>query len=128
MGENALRRRLYKWVRRSSIKKQDLKPHDPRRTSGTWFLQTNPGHVRELAEKMGHSDLSGYEVRSPTSSAPEQGGEAVGHRSKAPNTTGRGAAKSRTGLSRGRRQSGTIRGCIGSAHYFGELFSVPATG
>ncbi len=29
-----------------------------RRTFGTWFLQANPGHVRELAELMGHSDLS----------------------------------------------------------------------
>lgn len=56
--ENTLRRRLYKWVRQSSIKKQDLKPHDLRRTFGTWFLQDNPGHVRELAELMGHSDLS----------------------------------------------------------------------
>ncbi len=58
VSENTLRRRLYKWVRQSSIKKQDLKPHDLRRTFGTWFLQANPGHVRELAEIMGHSDLS----------------------------------------------------------------------
>jgi integrase len=35
-----------------------VKPHDLRRTFGTWFLQANPGHVRELAELMGHSDLS----------------------------------------------------------------------
>jgi integrase/recombinase XerD len=56
--ENTLRRRLYGWVRKSAIKKQDLKPHDLRRTFGTWFLQANPGHVRELAELMGHSDLS----------------------------------------------------------------------
>ncbi len=56
--ENTLRRRLYGWVRKSGIKKQDLKPHDLRRTFGTWFLQANPGHVRELAEMMGHSDLS----------------------------------------------------------------------
>lgn len=56
--ENTLRRRLYKWVRHSGIKKQDLKPHDLRRTFGTWYLQANPGHVRELAELMGHSDLS----------------------------------------------------------------------
>jgi len=56
--ENTLRRRLYSWVRKSGIKKQDLKPHDLRRTFGTWFLQANPGHVRELAELMGHSDLS----------------------------------------------------------------------
>jgi site-specific recombinase XerD len=56
--ENTLRRRLYSWVRKSAIKKQDVKPHDLRRTFGTWFLQANPGHVRELAELMGHSDLS----------------------------------------------------------------------
>ena len=56
--ENTLRRRLYGWVRRSGLKKADVKPHDLRRTFGTWFLQANPGHVRELAELMGHSDLS----------------------------------------------------------------------
>jgi integrase/recombinase XerD len=56
--ENTLRRRLYGWARKSGIKKQDVKPHDLRRTFGTWFLQANPGHVRELAELMGHSDLS----------------------------------------------------------------------
>ncbi len=56
--ENTLRRRLYGWVRKSGIKKQDVKPHDLRRTFGTWFLQANPGHVRELAQLMGHSDLS----------------------------------------------------------------------
>jgi integrase/recombinase XerD len=56
--ENTLRRRLYSWVRKSGIKKTDIKPHDLRRTFGTWFLQANPGHVRELAELMGHSDLS----------------------------------------------------------------------
>ena len=54
--ENTLRRRLYKWVRQSPIKKADLKPHDLRRTFGTWYLQDNPGGVRELAELMGHSD------------------------------------------------------------------------
>ncbi len=56
--ENTLRRRLYGWVRKSGLKKADVKPHDLRRTFGTWFLQANPGHVRELAELMGHSDLS----------------------------------------------------------------------
>ena len=56
--ENTLRRRLYKWVRTSAIKKVDIKPHDLRRTFGTWYLQENPGQVRELAELMGHSDLS----------------------------------------------------------------------
>jgi integrase len=58
LTENTLRRRLYSWVRKSGIKKQDVKPHDLRRTFGTWYLQANPGHVRELAELMGHSDLS----------------------------------------------------------------------
>jgi integrase/recombinase XerD len=56
--ENTLRRRLYSWVRKSGLKKAEIKPHDLRRTFGTWFLQANPGHVRELAELMGHSDLS----------------------------------------------------------------------
>lgn len=56
--ENTLRRRLYSWVRKSGIKKAALKPHNLRRTFGTWFLQANPGHVRELAELMGHSDLA----------------------------------------------------------------------
>lgn len=56
--DNTLRRRLYKWVRQSPIKKQDIKPHDLRRTFGTWYLQDNPGQVIELAELMGHSDLS----------------------------------------------------------------------
>ena len=56
--ENTLRRRLYKWVRQSGIKKTEIKPHDLRRTFGTWYLQENPGQVRELAELMGHSDLS----------------------------------------------------------------------
>ena len=56
--ENTLRRRLYKWVRQSTIKKAEIKPHDLRRTFGTWYLQENPGQVRELAELMGHSDLS----------------------------------------------------------------------
>lgn len=56
--ENTLRRRLYKWIRQSSIKKHDVKPHDLRRTFGTWYLQDNPGQVVELAELMGHSDLS----------------------------------------------------------------------
>ena len=56
--ENTLRRRLYSWVRKSGLKKAGIKPHDLRRTFGTWFLQANPGHVREIAELMGHSDLS----------------------------------------------------------------------
>lgn len=56
--ENTVRRRLYKWVRQSSIKKQSIKPHDLRRTFGTWYLQDNPGQFVELAGLMGHSDLS----------------------------------------------------------------------
>ncbi len=56
--ENTLRRRLYKWVRQSSIKKAEIKPHDLRRTFGTWYLQDNPGQLIELADLMGHSDLS----------------------------------------------------------------------
>ncbi len=60
--ENTLRHRLYGWVRKSCIKKQELKPHDLRRTFGTWFLQTNPMHVRELAKLVGYSDLSAGEV------------------------------------------------------------------
>ena len=56
--ENTLRRRLYAWVRKSGLKKTGIKPHDLRRTFGTWYLQENPGQVRELAELMGHSDLS----------------------------------------------------------------------
>ena len=55
--ENTLRRRFYSWVRRSSIRKVGLSPHDLRRTFGTWYLQKNPGQHLELAELMGHSDL-----------------------------------------------------------------------
>ncbi len=56
--EGTLRRRLYGWVRESRPKKADIKPHDLRRTFGTWYLQENPGQLIELAELMGHSDLS----------------------------------------------------------------------
>jgi integrase len=45
-------------VRRSGLRKPDLHTHDLRRTFGTWFLQQNPNKARELAELMGHSDLS----------------------------------------------------------------------
>ncbi|MDP9478438.1 MAG: tyrosine-type recombinase/integrase [Actinomycetota bacterium] len=55
--ENTIRRRFYSWVRRSSIRKGGLSPHDLRRTFGTWYLQKNPGQHLELAELMGHSDL-----------------------------------------------------------------------
>jgi integrase/recombinase XerD len=56
--ENTVRRRLYSWVRKSGIKKRDVKPHDLRRTFATWFLQENPDKFVELAGLMGHSDLS----------------------------------------------------------------------
>jgi integrase/recombinase XerD len=56
--EGTLRRRLYGWVRESRLKKADIKPHDLRRTFGTWYLQENPGQLVELAELMGHSNLS----------------------------------------------------------------------
>ena len=55
--ENTVRRRFYGWVRRTSIRKSGLSPHDLRRTFGTWYLQKNPGQHLELAELMGHSDL-----------------------------------------------------------------------
>lgn len=56
--EGTLRRRLYGWVRESRLKKAEIKPHDLRRTFGTWYLQENPGQLIELAELMGHSNLS----------------------------------------------------------------------
>ncbi len=56
--EGTLRRRLYAWVRENRLKKADVKPHDLRRTFGTWYLQENPGQLIELAELMGHSNLS----------------------------------------------------------------------
>lgn len=56
--EGTLRRRLYSWVREARLKKADIKPHDLRRTFGTWYLQENPGQLVELAELMGHSNLS----------------------------------------------------------------------
>lgn len=58
VSENTVRRTLYKYVRKSGIRKTDVKPHDLRRTFATWFLQENPDQARELAELMGHSDLS----------------------------------------------------------------------
>jgi integrase/recombinase XerD len=57
VSENTVRRRFYLWVRKSSIRKTGLSPHDLRRTFGTWYLQKNPGAHLELAELMGHSDL-----------------------------------------------------------------------
>jgi integrase len=47
-----------RWVRESRLKKSEIKPHDLRRTLGTWYLQENPGQLIELAELMGHSNLS----------------------------------------------------------------------
>lgn len=35
-----------------------LKPHDLRLAFGTRYLQENPGQLSELAELMGHSNLS----------------------------------------------------------------------
>ena len=43
--ENTLRRRLYKWVRQSPIKKQDIKPHDLRRTFRHLVPAGQPGAV-----------------------------------------------------------------------------------
>ncbi|HET7478091.1 MAG TPA: tyrosine-type recombinase/integrase [Rubrobacteraceae bacterium] len=56
--EGPLRRWLYSWVRESRLKKADVQRHDLRRTFGTWYLQENPGQLIELAELMGHSNLS----------------------------------------------------------------------
>ena len=53
-----MRRNLYGYVRKSKLRKTDIHPHDLRRTFATWYLQENPTHHRELAELMGHSDLS----------------------------------------------------------------------
>lgn len=58
VSENTVRRNLYKYVRQSKLRKTEIHPHDLRRTFATWFLQENPAHHRELAELMGHSDLS----------------------------------------------------------------------
>ena len=58
VSENTVRRNLYKYVRQSKLRKTEIHPHDLRRTFATWYLQDNPTHHRELAELMGHSDLS----------------------------------------------------------------------
>jgi hypothetical protein len=44
--------RLYSWVSESRLKKADVKPHDLRRTFGTWYLQENSSQLIELAELM----------------------------------------------------------------------------
>ena len=56
--ESSVRRRLYRYVRQSRLRKEDLTPHDLRRTFATWYLSENPGGLRDLAELLGHSDLT----------------------------------------------------------------------
>ncbi len=56
--EGTLRLRLYSWVRESRIKNADVKPHDLRRTFGTRYLQEKVGRLIELAELVGHANLS----------------------------------------------------------------------
>ena len=56
--EGTLRHRLYSWVRESRIKNADVKSHDLRRTFGTSYLQENLGRLIELAELVGHANLS----------------------------------------------------------------------
>ena len=56
--ESSVRRRLYRYVRESRLRKVDLTPHDLRRTFATWYLAENPEGLRDLAELLGHSDLT----------------------------------------------------------------------
>ncbi len=56
--ESSVRRRLYRYVRESKLRKEDLTPHDLRRTFATWYLAENPEGLRDLAELLGHSDLT----------------------------------------------------------------------
>lgn len=56
--ESSVRRRLYRYVRESRLRKDDLTPHDLRRTFATWYLAENPEGLRDLAELLGHSDLT----------------------------------------------------------------------
>ncbi len=56
--ESSVRRRLYRYVRESRLRKEDLTPHDLRRTFATWYLSENPEGLRDLAELLGHSDLT----------------------------------------------------------------------
>jgi integrase len=56
--KGTLRRRQYGWVRETHRKKADVKRHDLRRTFGTWYVHEHPGQLIELAELMGHANLS----------------------------------------------------------------------
>ena len=56
--ESSVRRRLYRYVKESRLRKEDLTPHDLRRTFATWYLAENPEGLRDLAELLGHSDLT----------------------------------------------------------------------
>ncbi len=56
--ESSVRRRLYRYVKESRLRKEDLTPHDLRRTFATWYLTENPEGLRDLAELLGHSDLT----------------------------------------------------------------------
>ncbi|MDP9476112.1 MAG: tyrosine-type recombinase/integrase [Actinomycetota bacterium] len=56
--ESSVRRRLYRYVREARLRKEDLTPHDLRRTFATWYLAENPEGLRDLAELLGHSDLT----------------------------------------------------------------------
>ena len=40
------------------MRKEDLTPYDLRRTFATWYLAENPEGLRDLAELLGHSDLT----------------------------------------------------------------------
>ena len=56
--ESSVRRRLYRYVKESRLRKEDLTPHDLRRTFATWYFAGNPEGLRDLAELLGHSDLT----------------------------------------------------------------------
>jgi site-specific recombinase XerD len=56
--ESSVRRRLYRYVREARLRKDDLTPHDLRRTFATWYLSESPEGLRDLAELLGHSDLT----------------------------------------------------------------------
>lgn len=56
--EFSVRRRLYRYVREARLGKDDLTPHDLRRSFATWYLAANPEGLRDLAELLGHSDLT----------------------------------------------------------------------
>ncbi|MDP9474228.1 MAG: tyrosine-type recombinase/integrase [Actinomycetota bacterium] len=56
--ESSVRRRLYRYVREARLKKEGLTPHDLRRTFATRYLSENPEGLRDLADLLGHSDLT----------------------------------------------------------------------